>query len=199
MPTCNTSPAIRRTSVTVAVLLLIWIVAVIVTAQLGILSQLYLPIIAMMVAATIVIPTLWYFHSSPLQAWACSIGQCRIVAFHIWRIPAAIMFFYFGLRGELPVAFWVIAGIGDFIAGCYALSVTRQKQPTIKDYRRFHVVGFADFVVAVGTGFTYTVLQDPKMATITMLPMALIPLFGVGISGASHLISFDILSNRRIQ
>jgi hypothetical protein len=60
-------------------------------------------------------------------------------------------------------------------------------------YRSFHRFGFADFVVAVGTGLTFTLLQDPLMALITTLPFALIPLFGVGISGASHLMAFDML------
>jgi hypothetical protein len=31
------------------------------------------------------------------------------------------------------------------------------------------------------------------MAPIAILPLALIPLFGVGISGATHLMAFDML------
>jgi hypothetical protein len=68
------------------------------------------------------------------------------------------------------------------------------RKPTSNDaYFRFHRFGFADFVVAVGTGLIYTILNDPRMATIRELPMVLIPLFGVGISGASHLIAFDLM------
>lgn len=186
--------ALRRTSMTVMTVLLIWVLTVVVTAQSGLLSQLYLPIISMIIAATIVLPTVWYSRSQALQDWTRSVGMRRIVAFHIWRIPAAALFFYFGLRGELPLNFWVLAGVGDFIAGCYAVYITMKKQPKARDYRKFHLVGFTDFVVAVGTGLTYTVLQDPKIATITLLPMALIPLFGVGISGASHLVSFDMMN-----
>lgn len=36
-------------------------------------------------------------------------------------------------------------------------------------------------------------LNDPRMAGIQTLPMALIPLYGVGISGASHIMAFDLL------
>ena len=57
--------------------------------------------------------------------------------------------------------------------------------------------GFADFVVAVGTGLTYTLLLDPRMNLIAELPMALIPLFGVGLSGASHIVAFDMMRHRR--
>jgi hypothetical protein len=60
-------------------------------------------------------------------------------------------------------------------------------------YWIFHVVGFADFVVAVGTGLTLFLLNNPQMAAIQTLPMALIPLYGVGISGASHIMAFDLL------
>jgi hypothetical protein len=40
-------------------------------------------------------------------------------------------------------------------------------------------------------------LMDERMAAITTLPLALIPLFGVGISGATHLIAFDMLRKGR--
>jgi hypothetical protein len=46
---------------------------------------------------------------------------------------------------------------------------------------------------AEGTGLTFTLLLDFRMAPIATLPLALIPLFGVGISGASHLMAFDML------
>jgi len=55
------------------------------------------------------------------------------------------------------------------------------------------VFGFADFICAVGTGLTFTLIGDPLMATLTTLPMALIPLFGVGISGASHIVALNAL------
>lgn len=51
--------------------------------------------------------------------------------------------------------------------------------------------------VTVGTGLTFTLLQDPRMALVTVLPMALIPLPGVGISGTTHLIAFDYLRRRQ--
>jgi len=37
-------------------------------------------------------------------------------------------------------------------------------------------------------------LQEPKMSLLTTLPMALIPLFGAGLSGASHIVALHTLS-----
>jgi len=66
-------------------------------------------------------------------------------------------------------------------------------EATPERLRRIHVFGFADFICAVGTGLTFTLIGDPLMATLTTLPMALIPLFGVGISGASHIVALNAL------
>ncbi len=40
-------------------------------------------------------------------------------------------------------------------------------------------------------------MKDPLMAAAGEFPLALIPLYGVGISGASHLIAFDLLARKR--
>lgn len=176
----------------VTAVLAIWLAAVVIAAATGTLAKLYMPLIAAIVAATIALPTLWYFVSSPFRAYVESIGHRRIVLFHTWRIPAALLFFWYGAQGELPPAFWILAGTGDFIAGAYALFLAIRPQ-NAATYLSFHRFGFADFVVAVGTGLVFTLLQDPRMALIATLPMALIPLFGVGISGASHIMAFDML------
>jgi hypothetical protein len=120
------------------------------------------------------------------------IGHRRIVMMHTWRIPAALLFFYYGAQGRLPFWFWFVAGIGDLIAGvrAYLTAVGPEK---LESYRSFHRFGFADFVVAVSTGLTFTLMLNPQMVTITTLPMAFVPLFGVGISGATHLMAFDML------
>jgi hypothetical protein len=170
----------------------IWGLAIVILAQAGVLSQLYPPIIGAIVAATIIIPTIWYLRSSALRRVIEKVGHRRIVIFHIWRIPAALLFFWYGAQGLLPPLFWTLAGIGDLIAGLYALWLSFRGE-NARAYLTFHRFGFADFVVAVGTGLTFTLLLDPRMAPIATLPLALIPLFGVGISGASHLMAFDML------
>jgi hypothetical protein len=182
----------RRITWTIGGVVAVWGAAVVAGAETGFFASLYMPLIAVIVAATIIVPTLIYFASPRLQAYVDTIGHSPILLFHTWRVPAALAFFWYGLQGELPTAFWLLAGTGDFIAGSYAAYLILQPE-SARRYLSFHVFGFADFVVAVGTGLTFTLLQEPRMALIAALPMALIPLWGVGISGVTHLIAFDIL------
>jgi hypothetical protein len=170
----------------------LWGTVVAAGAAIGFFASLYMPLIAAIVASTILIPTLIYFASPRLKAYAEMIGHSPIVFFHTWRISAALLFFWYGLQGALPTTFWVLAGTGDLIAGSYAAYLMLQPEHE-RRYLSFHLFGFADFVVAVGTGLTFTLLQDPRMALIAALPMALIPLWGVGISGVTHLVAFDML------
>lgn len=175
-----------------AVVVAAWGLSVAIAAHSGSLAKLHQPLIAAIVSATIVIPTLWYFRSPVLRRLIESIGHRRIVLFHVWRIPAAFLFFWYGSLGQLPPLFWILAGTGDFIAGAYALHLSF-RPGNARAYLNFHRLGLADFVVAVGTGLTFTLLLDERMAPIATLPLALVPLFGVGLSGASHLIAFDML------
>lgn len=169
-----------------------WFASVVYGATSGFFASLYQPMIAALVAASIVLPTLWYFLDPGLRAYIHAVGHRPLMLFHIWRVPAALLFFWFGAQGQLPPVFWILAGVGDFIAGSLAF-VTGLKPESARGYLNFHLFGFADFVTAVGTGLTFTLLQEPRMAPLVGLPLALIPLFGVGISGATHLIAFDML------
>ncbi|MFN7102509.1 MAG: permease [Pseudorhizobium sp.] len=176
----------------IGAVLVLWLSAVIFGATSGYFSRLYMPLVAAIVAVTIIAPTLWYFLSASFRAVVERVGHHRIMLFHIWRIPAALVFFWYGVQGLLPPVFWILAGTGDLIAGCYAVYLAGRPE-SARTYWSFHGFGFADFIVAVGTGLTFTLLQDPRMEPIVLLPLALIPLFGVGISGASHLMAFDML------
>jgi hypothetical protein len=189
-------PGIRATSAALALLAAAWLLAVVAAASSGALQRVPLPGIAALVAAGIVLPTAAYAALPVLRRWAVWFGHRRLMLLHLWRVPAALVFFGYGAAGELPPLFWLLAGTGDFIAGCWAW-VESRRTPSLDGYRRFHRFGFADFVVAVGTGLTYTLLQDPRMAPLATLPLALIPLFGVGLSGAAHLVAFDLLRRER--
>lgn len=170
----------------------LWAAAVILAAQTGALAAIYPPLIAALVATGILVPTLWYALSPGLRDMMDTIGHRPILLLHTWRIPAALVFFWYGYFDQLPAIFWLLAGTGDLLAGALAAWTALGPQ-TAARIKRFHLFGFADFVVAVGTGLTFTLLLDPRMSAIATLPLALIPLFGVGISGATHLIAFDML------
>lgn len=173
-------------------LIVAWFAAVAWAASSGTLRAIPLPALALLVAAGIALPTLAYRFVVSVRSYVRRLGLVPLTLLHVWRIPAALVFFHYGFRGELPPLFWVLAGAGDLVAGTYAARLL-VKGGDAGFYRSFHRFGFGDFVVAVGTGLAFTLLGDPRMAAIAELPLALIPFFGVGISGASHLIAFDLL------
>jgi hypothetical protein len=174
----------------------LWAAMVVVAVWTGLLEAIAPPLLAPLIIAGILVPTLVYFRSRPVRAYVERIGLFGLTAFHVWRIPAAGVFFWYGAHDLLPPTFVRHAAWGDLLAGVLAGLIILTK-PSRTKYIAFHVIGFADFVLAVGTGLTFTLLQDPRMDAIRTLPLALIPLFGVGISGASHLIAFDLLRQGR--
>ena len=192
------APRRRPTAIVATAFLATWFGLVAITATNGTLrdfSARYLWGYLSLVALGIAIPTLAYFALPAIRALVDAIGLRRLTVLHGWRIAAALLFFYFGARGELPPLFWILAGVGDLITGVLALRMLGGPQ-TSRRYRRFHALGFTDFVIAVGAGITFTILHDPRMATLTNLPLALVPLFMVGISGSTHLAAWAMLSRR---
>jgi hypothetical protein len=168
------------------------VVAASASGALGAMAKAFMPAYAGLVALGIAIPTALYFAAPAVRREVDAIGLRRLTLFHIWRIPAGALFLYYGATGGLPVLFALLAGFGDLFAGLFAATLIG-RETTPERLRRIHVFGFADFVTAVGTGLTFTLLGDPLMATLTRLPMALIPLFGVGLSGASHIVALNAL------
>ncbi|MDF3051758.1 MAG: putative rane protein [Pseudonocardia sp.] len=118
--------------------------------------------------------------------------------FNVWRVPAAIAFFVVGAQGLLPAPFVTNAAWGDLIAGGLAPVVVLAARHVAARrrtgaYLAFHLFSFGDFLVAVGTGLTFTVHGDPLMRTLLDTPMALIPLWGVPITGAVSLLALHRL------
>jgi hypothetical protein len=132
------------------VALIVWGLAVAVATEAGIFRAVYPLLLAPIIALGVVVPVIVYALSDGFRTYIEAIGLRPLTAFHIWRIPAALLFFWYGAHDLLPEAFVRNAGWGDLI-------------------------------------------NDPRMSAIATLPMALIPLYGVGISGASHIMAFDLL------
>jgi hypothetical protein len=188
----------KRGTVTLIGVIVVWGAAVAAAAHANVFQVIAPLYFGPLVAAGIAVPFAVYAFVPAVHRYFSNVGVYPLTVLHVWRIPAALAFFWYGSQNQLPPAFWILAGVGDLFAGIGALPML--KGPASDDvYRRIHRFGFADFVVAVGTGLLFTVLNDPRMATIRELPMVLIPLFGVGISGASHLIAFDLLRQKRLQ
>jgi hypothetical protein len=182
----------RRGHIVLLTVLAIWGLAVAIAALTGLFSGVYPLLLAGLIALGIILPVVVYALSRSFRDYIEALGLYGLTAFHVWRIAAALVFFWYGAHNLLPDVFVRNAGWGDLIAGFLALGVVLLPK-TRNRYLVFHLFGFADFVVAVGTGLTLFLLNESRMAGIQTLPMALIPFYGVGISGASHIMAFDLL------
>ncbi len=171
----------------------LWAASIAALSAMGLFVVFPLPFFAAIVATLLVAAVMLYFRAPALQSYIEGAGLRPLTALHVWRIPAALAFFYYGSQGLLPPTFVALAGWGDMIAGVMALAVVMFWSRSKTAYWAFHIVGMADFMLAVGTGLTFSLLADARMETIALFPMALIPLFGVTLSGATHIAAFHML------
>jgi hypothetical protein len=181
--------------------LIIWGSVVVLLARLGIIARLPTPFLPIPVMLGMGIPVALYFGSQAFRSYIHALDLRALTLFNVWRVPAALAFFWYGARGDLPVQFVLNAGIGDVIAGVLAVPVvfwlgTRPRW-RLRSYTAFHLFSFADFVVAVGTGFYFSVAANPLMDTLKLFPMAFIPLFGVPVTGALSVMALHRLWTRR--
>lgn len=153
-----------------------------------------LPLFGFTVLAIMIFLILLYFRSTTFRSLSDSIPLKFIALFHSWRIFAGWLFFAYSDR--LPETFVTNAAYGDIIAGFLGLSVFIFGHKKWA-YLIFHVIGALDFLLAVGTGLTLTILGEGKMSSIAQLPLILIPLFGVPLSGFTHFISLVRISKAK--
>jgi len=170
----------------------VWGGLIAVASLTGLLHQVSPFAIAPAVVAGIVVPSAWYFRSRELQALVEGIGLRRLTLFHAWRIGPALLFFWYGAHGLLPRVFVERAAWGDLVVGLMA-PVVVGLLPWRWAYGAFHVLGLADLLTAIGTAMALTLASTPAMQHIGDFPVALVPLFGVGITGTTHLMAFDLL------
>ncbi len=164
----------------------------------GVLAKLPARLVAPLIIGGIALPTIAYARSSALKALARDVGIHKLSLFHTWRVAGTAAFLFYGSKDELPPPFVRNAAWGDLATSILAgaLIVLPQRHST---YVAFHLFGLSDFIAALATGLSLTLRGDARMRTIVTFPLALIPLFGVGLSGAAHLIAFDLLRDRRIE
>ncbi len=174
----------------------IWGIAVGVSSYVGLFSTFPLPWFALLVAIGITAPVFFYYSNSTFHAYIQELHLNYLTVFHLWRVPAALIFFHYGSQHLLPETFVRNAAWGDLFAGLLVMPLLLLLSCRWK-YWVFHLFGMTDFVIAVGTGLTFALLQIPTMNTIATYPIALIPLFGVPISGISHILALDLLAHRQ--
>lgn len=176
--------------------LLLWGLGVTTASFYGIFQKLPLPSIAFLVALGIVVPTIIYLANEKFRGYIESLGLKKLTILHLWRIGAGAMFLFYGSQNILPEIFVRNAGYGDVAVGLLVFVVLLLPESLTK-YWVFHIFGMLDFIVAVGTGLTFTLLGVPLMKNLVELPIVLIPLYGVGISGATHIFAFALLWKQR--
>lgn len=159
----------------------------------AVLPRLTLPFLVVLAVAG---PMLLYVGHGPTRAYVAGLGLRPLTAFHLWRVPAALVFFWYGRHGLLPAEFVEHAAWGDLAAGLLAAAAVAL--PARRwTYATAHLAGAIDFVLAVGAGVALNLQGEPLMATIGTFPVVLIPLLGVPLSATAHLAAFDLLLRRR--
>ena len=181
-----------------AAALAVWGTTIGVLSLTGALS--WLPPLALgpLIAAGIAVPVVVVRRSPTQRRLLREVDLDHLTWFNVWRVPAAVAFFAVGAQGLLPARFVTNAAWGDLIAGVLApVVVVAARHLTARRrtgaYLTYHLFSLGDFLVAVGTGLTFTLLGDPLMRTLLDTPMALIPLWGVPITGAVSLLALHRL------
>ncbi len=175
----------------------LWGAAVFVAGYYGAFTKIDTILVPPLVMVGITIPVLVYYLNKNFKSYIWSIDVKHFTIFHVWRIVAALVFFHYGSQNLLPKQFVIDAGYGDLAVGLLVPVVLILRGDNSK-YLAFHIFGLLDFVVAVGTGFTFNViLHDPLMGNITRFPIVLIPLYGVPVTGALTIMTLDRLLRRQ--
>ena len=177
--------------------LTIWGISVAALGYFRIFEMIPLPSIAFLAAAGILAPIAVYFGNRDFRNYVGSISYKHLTIFNIWRIPAGAAFLYYGSQNLLPEQFVINAGYGDLIVG-FLVPVVLMLPESRWKYVVFHIFGLLDFIIAVGTGLTFTILQISPQENIATFPIVLIPLFGVGITGAFHVMTLHRLWNESV-
>ena len=145
-----------------------------------------IPWIALGVGAPIVVGFVAFFLSSHVRRIVDSIPQAWLLAIHWPRLVGAT-FLVLLAEHRLPAVFARPAGWGDVLIGLAALPLAaaylagRSWSRTLAV--AFNVLGLADLVVAIGTGFLASpspfrlFFGQPSTSLMTVLPLVLIPTF----------------------
>ena len=167
--------------------LTVWFVSIAALSFGGIFSTLNLRLFAFLVVASTAALLIIYFKNQNVRQYLSTFSYKSLTILNVWRIPAGAAFLYYGWQNWLPEQFVFNAGYGDLIVGIIAPIIFLLPE-SIPKYVVFHIFGLLDFIVAVGTGLTLTLLETPLIENVAGFPIVLIPLFGVPITGALHII-----------
>lgn len=135
-----------------------------------------------------------------------AVPQSWIAGLQVFRVEGLIFLTLYA-SGWLPGAFALPAGIGDLLVGLLApvaaIAYARGARGSTALLWTWNVLGIADLVVAVSTGFLTSpspvqllALDRPNLL-ITAFPLAMIPVFLVPLAVLLHLASLKKLRQAR--
>lgn len=148
------------------------------------------------ISGGIVAWSILYFITPGFRPMMERAGLRTLTAAQGWRIAPGLWFLWYGTHGLLATTFAQRAGWGDVAAGVLGLFVAAF-WPRPSGYWAAHLFGLTDLAIALYTGLTLTLQNLDQMRAVTEFPLALIPFFGVAITGASHIVAFDLLLRRQ--
>lgn len=149
------------------------------------------------VLVPITVFSLWYLRSKPFRDFTLSLNPKTLTLIHAWRLGPGFAFVVLYTYHVLPGAFALPAGWGDIAIGATALYAgTQLANPKHKgSFIVWQLLGMTDFVVALASGPTARFLSPQDFlagittSPLTMLPLSLIPTFGVPFLAILHIIS----------
>ena len=177
-----------------AVLVVLWAVVAIGVSLSGVLKG--VPTLRLMagLAVLTVLATLVLVFSRSVRESVRLMPLRALVAFHLVRIAAGILFIVEVRAGRLPSQFVSIAAFGDIAVGVAALLLL----PFVSEFpgwRRaalfgWNVAGLADIVIVLATGRRMAATVPGSMARMAEFPLSLLPTFIVPLILVTHGVIF---------
>jgi hypothetical protein len=143
------------------------------------------------VVIPIVFFLVWFANSRGFRDYVLSLDARTLTFVHSWRV-AGFVFLVLYSYGVLPGIFALPAGWGDIIIGATAALVA--KWLADPEHRRsfiaWQALGILDLLLAVTLGATSSLIDPRAVPTspLTVLPLSLIPTFGVPLMIILHVI-----------
>jgi hypothetical protein len=194
----------RRAFWSISALLVAWFFAALLPVWLGFYqgSPTRIPTIQYGLLPPIAVGVALFWRWPALRRVIESAPQEGIVSVQVYR-ALGLIFLVLYAEGRLPGAFALPAGCGDVLVGLLApivgIAVARQWRGSVNLLRAWNLLGIADLVVAVSTGFLsspspFQMLGfDRPNELIGAFPLAMIPVFLVPLSILLHLASLEKL------
>lgn len=183
----------------ISALIVVWLIIVISAAKLLVFKDGRVP--AGFAALTpIVIFVLWSLISPSFRQFIFSLDTRTLTLLQAWRV-AGFVWFVAAAYGILPGAFAQPAGWGDLAVGLSApfVAIYLSKLESRRGLLVWQTLGFLDLIMAVTLG----VLASPRIhligngmttAALTVLPLSIIPTFGVPLAIIFHIVCIANLS-----